>query len=189
MKKIKTFHILFLVMLLSLSCAPKKHISKTDIKTDIQTQAVIDQRMDDVRKEEKKQQTDENLSAIISIEEIERKTTAWEYELSRYDTSLPVDSLTGTPPVKEVIKMRSKENKETDYKSGTEITYSRKELLDYVNSMTLFYREEINILKDENIQLVDELKSIPTSTWWKWLLVGIFCGIVLSIAFRYYFKG
>lgn len=179
-----------LVLLFSGSCASKKEILKTDVKTEIQSSQKIDQQVNQENQEKKTDQTREESIAVINIQEIERKTSAWEYELSRFDTSLPVDSLTGTPPVKEVIKIRSKESKETDYKSGTEIKYTKDQVLNYVNFMTSSYRLEADVLKTENTRLKTELENIeiPASNWWKWLLAGVFIGCVGVILVIFYIE-
>jgi uncharacterized protein YcfL len=111
----KTKIICLLCALALIGCATKKEV--TEKKKSIDTNVTVEQ--------EKKTEiyTDSMLNRIDGM------TAEWEFNLEEFDTEQPIDSVTGTPPLKKRIKGTIKQRREVTTAAKVQTTIKKNEVL------------------------------------------------------------
>lgn len=156
----RTIVILFLVMLLT-ACKSSSNIKSTiEVEKDVgaieQTQIA--------------EQT--QTSSLKTIEVIELLTSDWEYRLLTYDTSLPIDSISGKPPLKSDLLVKKKDTAIKQAKSSEESNDSTQKSLSK------------NTAKWERTDSVNRAKTVlkkdysPPAVWMLWIAFLAVMGVI-----------
>jgi hypothetical protein len=115
---------LFILLLLPMSCKTQKDTSsKTDLKIENKTNADVELQSSEVKTENSSKDVEEKANHLKSSE-FDGIRTIEENEIE-YDTSKPIDPVTGKPPVKkERNKKTTEEGKKKDLKKDESSLYA-----------------------------------------------------------------
>ena len=149
----KTTFYLLLISITLLACRTTKSATENTTKTTQQT----DSSKTDVRFVEK------------NLEQIEEQTGEWSAKLTTYDSTLPMDKITGKPPVKSELLITNK-------------THAVIKTTEKVKSKSLAERK-ISV-KSEYSKNEKTHNSEQSNCWWVWILVGIGIPILLFLGWK-----
>lgn len=185
----KTTVILLIAFLLS-GCGFTKWITeeyrneKTKTKTEVKTD--VKEKTDVTITDKSTVKTDS--SNIKALDLIEKLTEEWESRLKTYDTSKPVDSITGTPPLSSELIITKKNQADKKLTESVSQNTSRNQK----NDIEIDYRKEIRRVIDstmaENKKLITktetETKNRTGLAWYWWMLIGALIPMGFGVAWK-----
>ena len=177
---------ILLVATLLYSCGLFKQATTSTTKSDVKTE--VEQSVD--KSENKTVNTikntdiDINTAAYATKEQIDRMIAEWSVDYTVYDTSKPIDSITGKPPVlsESKIKYKSDRHAVNSEANTTNTTDKSKENTNTAVSEKSNTKARANIrqaAKTDN--RASEGSSVP---WWKWLLGGVGLSALAIVAWK-----
>ena len=176
------------------SCNLVKRTAETTSKSEHKEETVVSKTIDESKDQKKDStaNTETKTHTYATKEQIAKMVAEWSENVVTYDTSKPVDKITGKPPVLS--------EKTICYKSDIQTNEDTK-----VNSVVA-KNEKVNLqveTKDETKTKLDSTHKssnkenstsktiVGTSVpWWKWLLCGIALSavVILTLKLRSIFK-
>lgn len=170
--------IMLLVVITLIACNTQKVSEKKKLNYQINTEVSEDVSSREESNVQAKQIARIDSAMLAQINYLYRKVVDLESEIIRFDTSKPVDSITGKPPVQEIIKYRTREASEVDYKSITEKLTSMESELNILKSEVNAYKMELDSvsnIKEKSTSKTDN----QTNNALKLLLAGIVIGLLI----------
>ena len=178
----------FILLITSLlwSCGLFKQSSTSTTKSDVKTEVeqAVDKSENKTVNTIKNTDIDINTATYATKEQIDRMIAEWSVDYTVYDTSKPIDSITGKPPVlsERNIKYKSDNQAVNSSINTTNATDKSKE-----NTNTAISKQS-NTKSHTNIKQVaktdnrnTEGSSVP---WWRWLLGGVGLSAVAIVAWK-----
>ncbi|MDO9634218.1 MAG: hypothetical protein Q7J05_04135 [Paludibacter sp.] len=170
--------LMLLVVITLISCNTQKVSEKKKLNSQINTEVSKDVSSREESNVQAKEITRIDSAMLAQVNFLSRKVVNLESEIIRFDTSKPVDSGTGKPPVLEIIKYRSREDSEVDYKSITEKLTSMESEFNILKSEVNAYKMELDSvsnIKEKSTSKTDN----QTNNALKLLLSGIIVGLLI----------
>lgn len=170
--------IMFLVLILLIACNTQKVSEKKKLNSQINTEVSKDVSSREESKVQAKEITRIDSAMLAQVNYLSRKVVDLESEIIRFDTSKPVDSITGKPPVQEIIKYRTREASEVDYKSMTEKLTTLTSEVEFLKSEVNAYKMELDSVSSIKEKLISKTDN-QTNNALKLLLAGIVIGLLI----------
>lgn len=168
-----------LLAVVLLSCSTQKNTEKKELNTVTDTELKTKGNLRNESNLQSRGNSKIDSAMLAQINYLFRKVVDLETETIRFDTSKPVDA-SGKPPVQEIIRHRSREDSEVDYKSITEkLTHVISEV-EMLNNQLITYKTELDSLS--RVKQSDKVTTKTTSktNTLKFILVGIVIGILIT---------
>lgn len=191
--KIKLVNIAIVSTIFIASCTAMKTTEKSKENSAVKASTEVSKDLNDVSNEnvEATKNSTKDSASSISIAQIERRTGEWEFTHKLFDTSMPVDIATGTPPVKEITTYKSTQQSEQDYKSSTDVTFTQDEVSKIKSAIESKYSAKIDSLEKTNSQLNSTIASKETpvnKSWWIWFIAGVLVPVAIYFLIKIYLK-
>ena len=157
--------------------------TKNEHKEEIEVSKTIDENKD--QKKDSTSNTETATHAIATKEQIAKMVAEWSEKDITYDTNKPVDEKTGKPPVLSEKVITYKSNNQTSNEVKEDLSVDKHEKI----NLKVDSNDETKTKLDSTHKSSDKIKTTSkntetSSSWWKWLLVGIILSIVGFIYFK-----
>jgi len=179
MKKV----ILFLALIILAGCSGTKKITTSDVKSTIDTKTEVSK---NTEVKESGKTVDKSTAVVDSsaqkyLAQIEKLTAQYEARLRTYDTSKPINPITGMPPIASDLTITNKTDNSKQTNQGEASQTNKSQNTDIETEYKLELQQRIDSLQKANAKLTSntESKEVPVNYWWFWVLIGILIPVLV----------
>ena len=175
--------LLFLVLMILASCSGTKKTTKSDVKSTIDTKTEVSK---NTEVKESGKTVDKSTAVVDSsaqkyLAQIEKLTAQYEARLRTYDTSKPINPITGMPPIASDLTITNKTDNSKQTNQGEASQTNKSQNTDIETEYKLELQQRIDSLQKANAKLTSntESKEVPVNYWWFWVLIGILIPVLV----------
>jgi len=177
------------VLFIFVACAGTKKTTKENFSSEVKTSANVQKTSSD---QEASKTVDistikTDSSVIKALQKLEKLTEQYNASVKNYDTSKPVDPVTGKPPLASEMVISNNKTSDLNLTNNVKTNVNKDEKKDIsVDYKKLVQQAVDSVMKASSKKhATTEMVKETVSWWWVWLIAGALIMVVIWLIYKY----